>query len=224
MNSQLGLHEELLLLALRDQEGTVDDRASYYQYALAGGVLCELMASGLVTVSPEAPHWVDVVPDRGSTDARITADPVLRESLAAIHASKRRILTEWVSRLSSDKDLRHPVAQLLCDRRILEHRQEKVMLMFSRSTYPTVDPSVESELVRRLRSGLGDGPETLDERTRSLAALAAETGLLKMVFEPEQAEAHSSAISRLKDKHPVADAVREVKETDQMIGILIAVT
>ena len=224
MNSQLGLHEELLLLALRDQEGTVDDRASYYQYALVGGVLCELIASGHLTVSPQAPHWVDVDPHRGSTDARLAADPVLSESLATIKASKRRILSEWVSRFSSDKDLRHPVARRLCDRRILEHRQEKVMLLFSRSTYPTVDPSVESELIRRLQSGLGEGPENLDDRTHSLAALAATTGLLEMVFEPKEAETHSSALSHLKEKHLVADAVREIMETDQMIGIVIAVT
>jgi len=49
MNKQLFLHEEITLLARRDQSGTIASGMNY-QYAIGGAVLAELLLEGRVTV------------------------------------------------------------------------------------------------------------------------------------------------------------------------------
>lgn len=44
----LTLPEELMLIALRDERGTIEANAGMYAYALTGGVLTELFLAGLV--------------------------------------------------------------------------------------------------------------------------------------------------------------------------------
>ena len=41
------LHEQLLLLVLRDRKGTLDFRAGHYHLAMGGAVLAELALAGL---------------------------------------------------------------------------------------------------------------------------------------------------------------------------------
>ena len=41
-NADLHLHEQLMLLALRDDKGTLESRATMYAYALGGAILSEL--------------------------------------------------------------------------------------------------------------------------------------------------------------------------------------
>ena len=48
----LFLHEEVMLLALRDKEGTIAS-GSMYQYAIGGAVLAELLLHDRVEVSVE---------------------------------------------------------------------------------------------------------------------------------------------------------------------------
>ena len=49
---RLPLYEELMLLALRDEKGTLESKAGMYGYALGGAILSELLLSGRVTVDP----------------------------------------------------------------------------------------------------------------------------------------------------------------------------
>ena len=49
--SSLYLHEEIMLLALRDEQGTVE-YGSNYVYAMCGGILAELLLGGRISVEP----------------------------------------------------------------------------------------------------------------------------------------------------------------------------
>ena len=44
----LYLHEEVLLLALRDKKGTIDHRAGQFLNVIAGGILAELLIAGKI--------------------------------------------------------------------------------------------------------------------------------------------------------------------------------
>ena len=52
MNRELHLHEEVLLLALRDREGTIAS-GTHYQYAIAGALLAELLLEERCVVDAE---------------------------------------------------------------------------------------------------------------------------------------------------------------------------
>ena len=49
LHDTLFLHEEIMLLALRDEEGTIASGAMY-QYAIGGAVLAELLLSQRIAV------------------------------------------------------------------------------------------------------------------------------------------------------------------------------
>ncbi len=49
VQTSLYLHEEIMLLALRDEQGTVEYGTNYV-YAMCGGILAELLLAGRITV------------------------------------------------------------------------------------------------------------------------------------------------------------------------------
>ena len=58
----LYLHEEIMLLALRDEEGTVEF-GSMYGYALGGAILAELLLAGRISVEEGKRKLVNLVSD-----------------------------------------------------------------------------------------------------------------------------------------------------------------
>ena len=214
-NTQLGLHEELLLLALQDEKGTVEREGSYYQYALAGALLVELQSSGCLSISDDKDAWVDLV------QFRSLADDVLIDTLSKISDSKRRRLLDWAERLSSDKDLRHPVAQRLCEIGVLENRRERVLLIFSRTVYPTLDPKPEQEIIDRLRQAIFTETEEVSPKTAALLALANSAGLLSISFDSEAIKDRIHRIEAITQGDVVAKALTELMEAHQMAMALI---
>ena len=82
-SDDLSLYECALLLALRDEEGTIPAGASYH-FALGGGILAELLLRGDVASETEGKKdWV--VPKH---EKRI-ADPLLDECLDLVRKSKK---------------------------------------------------------------------------------------------------------------------------------------
>ena len=58
---QLLLHEELMLMALRDEKGTVEWRASMSNYAIGGAILAELLLDGLIKIGSDKKKLVSLV-------------------------------------------------------------------------------------------------------------------------------------------------------------------
>lgn len=78
---RLYLYEEIMLLALRDQKGTL--LTSNAEYAVAGAVLAELLLDRRIAVDGASRGLVDV------RDAGPTGDPLLP------HVNRRRLLRAW---------------------------------------------------------------------------------------------------------------------------------
>ncbi len=177
----LTLAEELMLLALKDDKGTVAP-GTMYPFAIGGAVISELLLADRIVVDDSKKRGlVDVV-----SDAPL-GDEFLDECLARIRQAKRRgSLSTWVSRLANLKQLKHRVARSLCRKGILREDEDKVLLIFRRRIYPEVAPEPERELIGRLRQAIFTETADVDARTAVLVALADKAGMLKVVFDRKE--------------------------------------
>ena len=71
LSRDLRLHEEVLLLALRDKKGTIESRAGMYRFALGGAILAELLIEGRIAVESGKKKLVEV------TDPGPLHDPLM---------------------------------------------------------------------------------------------------------------------------------------------------
>ena len=167
----LFLYEDIMLLALRNKQGTAT--TDYLEYAIAGAVLAELLLDRRITIGDARKQLVDV------QNTNPTGDPIIDECLERMRASKKRAsLQTWVPRLASIKNLRHKVAQQLCHRGILRADKDKVLHIFTRRIYPEINPIPEEKILERLRAALFGDDDKVDPRTVVLISLANGANLL----------------------------------------------
>ena len=135
MKKELCLYEEVTLLALRDEEGTMA-AGMEYDFAVGGACVAELLLEKRIRVDDSGKKPLVEIGDE-----QPLGDPLLDECLERIRTAKRRAsIGDWVSRFAHVKRLKHRVAEQLCQRGILQANEGKVLLIFSRKTYPTLDP------------------------------------------------------------------------------------
>ncbi len=213
-NDELYLHEELLLLALKDAGGTLESKAAMYQYALGGAILAELLLAGRVTVGDDKKKLVDHVP------GPVFREPLLEECLDLIGSAKRRRrAVNWVSRFARIKNLKHRVAQGLCRRGILHASEDKVLWLFTRRIYPERDPVPEQGIIERLAQAIFGDTGEVDSRTAILLALAQGTGMLPIHFDKKQLKARKHRIEQIADGQLLGAATREAVRAAQVAAI-----
>lgn len=180
-DSELYLQEELLLLLLRDEKGTVDHRAGMYQFTLGGALLAELLLAERVTIADEKRRFVNVV------DPAPLGEPVLDDCLARLRDAKRRAKAEtWVARFANLRRLRHRVAAGLCRRGVLHETEDRILWIFTRRRYPERDHRHEQRIISRLDRAIFSDTQQVDARTAALVALADSGHLLPIVFEKKR--------------------------------------
>ena len=199
----LFLHEEVMLLALRDDEGTL--AIGFTEQVLVGAVVAELLLESRISVEGSRKHLVNV------EDKTPTGDPILDECLEKIAGSKRRAsLHNWVSSLASTQKLGHKVAQQLCKREILRADEDKVLFVFKRRIYPEIDPEPEKLIVERLRSAIFTEQDVLDPRTVVLVSLANWSGILRQTFGRKEIKARKQRIEQITKGELTGKATMEV--------------
>jgi len=212
----LFLYEEIMLLALRDEEGTV--ATGYSEYVVAGAILAELLLDRRISVEDTRKRLVAV------QNGKPTGDPIIDECLERIAAAKRRgSLQTWVSRLAGAKDLRHKVARRLCDRGILRADEDKVLLIFKRRVYPAIDPLPEKKIVERLRRAIFTDCDQLDPRTVVLISLANGGDLLNQTFGRKDVKARKNRIERIVNGELTGKATKEVIAACQAAVMVAAI-
>ncbi len=218
---RLFLHEEIMLLALRDEEGTVAG-GTHYTYALGGAILAELLLQERVKVDDSRRRKLLTV-----KSTRRIGDPLLDECLEKVKSAKRRAsLRTWVGRFAGIKQLRHRVALALCERGILRADEDTVLLIFKRKVYPEVDPKPERELIERLRQAIFTYTNELDAHTVVLAALANGSGILKVVFDKKKLKGRKKRLKQLTKGDVAGKATREAIEAMQaaVVAVMVATT
>ena len=189
----LHLYEEIMLLALRDEEGTVASGAMY-GYAVGGAILAELLLQQRLRIE-EPKKNKKLVTLAGSEPV---GDALLDECFERIAGAKRRKRPEdWVSHFANIKQLKHRVAAQLCRRGILKADEDKVLLLFTRKIYPEIDPEPERRLIERLRRAIFTDTNEIDPRTVVLVSLANSTDILRVVFAKKELKTRRKRIEQV---------------------------
>jgi hypothetical protein len=217
-DTPLRLYEEVLLLALRDKEGTVHFGA-HVQYGLAAAFIAELLLERRIGVDANAKRQLVDVVDRSPL-----GDELLDECLEKLTNAKRRgTVKTWVTRLAGLRRLRARAASALVRRGILKLEEGRVLLFFSRTMYPERDPKPEREIVARLRRAIFGGNVDVDPRTTLLIALTHATGILPHVFDKKRLKDRKARIQQITDGSLVGKAAKEVVEAVQAAVIAAGV-
>ena len=158
--------EDMLLLLLDDEKGTIVG-TSHLQIVLGGAMLIELATTGTVIVEEKKGMWksakVRVQP--GS----LPDDLLLRRAADAV-AEKERSGQDLVTRLG--KGVQDELLGRLEQRGVLERKEDKVLGLFPRRRWPTVDSTHEDAVRRQLTAALVQGVQP-DQHTACLIALLA---------------------------------------------------
>lgn len=188
----LTLPEELLLLGLRDEEGTVASGASLHlRYGLQGAIFSELVLRGRLGVD-----------DKGKVvvrDETPTGDEVLDETLAAVvKRGKPRSLKDWITSTAKTggKGAQARLARRLVERGVLREEEGRFLWVFPTQHFPSIDPGPESDVRDRVYKAVIYGG-TPDERTLILLSLIKASNLIKEVFRDEDRKTAKARIDEL---------------------------
>ena len=212
----LFLYEEIMLLALRNEKGTV--ATSYSEYAVAGAMLAELLLDRHILVDDTRKQLVDL------QNTRPTGDPIIDECIEKMIAGKRRAsLKTWVSRLARTKNLRHKVARQLCNRGILCADEGTVLFIFTRKVYPEINPVPEKNIVERARAAIFTDDDQLDPRTVVLISLANGANLLSEIFGRKDVKTRKKRIEQIVNGEMTRKATKEVIAACQTAVMVAAI-
>ncbi len=211
----LKLFEEVLLLALKDEKGTVS--VDFLEYALAGSIISELVLAGTIAIDSSKQKRVSTL------NAKPLGDDILDEAMSLIRERENtKGLKHWISKIASIKNLKERVAVRLCDAKILKAEQEKVFLIFNRDVYPELDPVPEQNIIARIDDAITGKSAQIDARTVVLISIAHGVGLLRHNFDRDKLKRYKSRIEQIAKGEMVAGITREVIDACQA-AVFIAV-
>ncbi len=219
----LSLAEELLLIALDDEKGTVPASAQApLRYGLPAAGITELLLEGKLSLGEKQTVAV--------SEASPTGDEILDEMLSRIQESRKpRGLKDWVTDFGNGKvkNLQERLENRLVGRGLLRVEEGKFLRVFPWHHYPTVDGAPEAETREKLRAVLLGG-ESPDPSTAVLVSLLKACNLLNSLFakeERKQADQRAKEIAKGNYAgEAVSKAVQEVSEaaTAAMVAIMAA--
>ena len=157
---EAGLPEELLLLALHDEKGSVIPAAApVLNGALVGAALMELALRGLL--HENADRTVTASPTH-------TGDPILdgiASQIAAAHTPRAARI--WVEQLSRQMpDLKDRLLERLVASGVVERRDRRILWVFPSRSFPLSDATTEQQARDRIRSVVLDGQSRISARRR----------------------------------------------------------
>ena len=215
----LRAYEAVLLLALREETGTVAPGVMVH-YVLSGAAVAELLLS----------KRIDLEGRKNSPRVRVLdptplGDPLLDECLGRITASKRPAdLRTWVTRLAQLRGLRRRAAERLCQRGILRAEEQRVLFFFPRTVYPLADPRPKRALVERLSRAIFSDEKDVDPDTVVLLSLAHGGRLLPLVFERRKLKEREGRIKSVINGEMTGKATREAIEAMQAAVLAASIT
>ncbi len=213
---QLYLYEEIMLLALRDEKGTL--AIGFVEQLVAGAVLAELLLEARISVEDSEKQLVSL------DDSQPFGDPIIDECLETMAVGKQcASLKTWVSRLARIKNLKHNVARQLCHRKILRADEDKVLFVFNRRVYPEIDPVPEQQIIERLKAAIFTDREPLDPRTVVLISLANGSELLRQTFGRKELKPRQQRIEQIVHGELTGNATKEVIEACQTAAMVAAI-
>ncbi len=208
MTHELFLHEEVFLLALSDEKGSILSGA-WYQQAVGGAILSELLMAERVRIDKQGKKsMVEVL--RTEPIGESLAD----EWLAKMAASpKAKTLGDWLSKISNTKDLKERVARRLVGIGILEEQSDKVLFVFNRTRYPEANSGPEQAIIERLRKAIFTDTSEVSPRDVALISIAKSTDVLSCIFDRRELKQAKQRIEALIAGDLTGKAVAELVQT-----------
>ena len=213
------LHEEVMLIALKDRDGTIHNQAGSFRYALVGAILAELALGKRVVIKDDRREPLRLV------DKTPFGDQAIDASLDAIVGSKHKFIVEnWINTLVLIPGLKEKTAIGLCRRGILKEEEKKILFIFKRKAYPEINHDPEDLLLARLEDGIFNHRALLDTRTSMLITILNVTGLLAIPFgkkrlKPEQKRIERIASGSLLGGSRLADASARILQSAIQTGV-----
>ncbi|HVS12812.1 MAG TPA: GPP34 family phosphoprotein [Thermoanaerobaculia bacterium] len=213
----LRLHEQMLLLALRDERGTADRKAGMWRLAFGGGLLAELALEDRIEIEPGKKAIVRV------RDRAPLGDPVLDAALARIADAPRPLgAARWVGKLPTLALWRESAAGL-CRRGVLQRTEGRVLFLFTRTRFPTVDSGPERALHEAIRATVDHDDSPVDQRLASLIGIAHAAGTLWVLYGRKELKARKARLEEIARADRAADATRAAVAAVQA-AVIAAVT
>ncbi|MFE4449982.1 GPP34 family phosphoprotein [Streptomyces sp. NPDC056796] len=212
------LGEEIMLLSLDDESGAAKDRQAA-GWAVAGGILLELVLAGRLSVSGGRLSVADRTPTGvGLLDERL--------GLVDAWASKKSTspkVTNWLTR-DHHKAVGAAIGSLRA-RGLVAEEEHRVLGLFPVRRYPGTDGSAERELRARLASVVLRGTDP-DDRTAGLVALIHAAKLHRLAFPEVPAKEVKPRMEKIAEGHWAGDDVRTAIRTMQaaMVAVTAATT
>ncbi|MFJ2474505.1 GPP34 family phosphoprotein [Streptomyces sp. NPDC087659] len=210
------LAEEITLLSLDDESGVAKERQAA-GWAVAGGILLELVLAGRVSVEDGR---------LGVTDASPTGTALLDGRLEQLASwakdGRRRKMGDWLAN-DQPKAVTAKI-ESLCARDVVAEERHRTLGIFPVRRYPEADGAVERELRDRLTSVVVDGADP-DDRTSGLVALLHGAGLHRPAFPDVPRKQVEPRMAKIADGHWAGSGVRDAIRTMQaaMTAITTAV-
>ena len=215
MPDKLFLHQELMLLAIRDDQGTFS--GGMYLFAIGGAMLSELLLQQRIIANDDKKQIVAVI------DEKSTGDPILDELLQLmVDSKKNQGMQHWVSKAAHMPKLQHRVAQQLCDLGILHHDEKKILWLFTQQIYPELDGSVEDGIRDSMAKVMFDEKAKPDARTAVLIALGHHAGLLGPNFAKEELRQHKKRVVEIASGDILATGATQATIQAVQAAIMVA--
>lgn len=178
--TKLTLAEELLLIALDDETGSLINLPPFWlDTALAASILMELCLVGRLDTDPERVVVLDATP---------TGSPILDEVLALIVADRgTQPSGQWIRRVGTrGPELREQVIAGLVARGVLQSVEKRLLWVFKTRVYPPTSGLEEREVRSRLMTLLNN-TEIPDAREALLIGLLSATGIMGRLLSESEA-------------------------------------
>ncbi|AYO44638.1 Vacuolar protein sorting-associated protein 74 [Malassezia restricta CBS 7877] len=156
------LMEEVLLLGLKDTQGYLSFWNDKLSFSLRGCILMELALRGRIRIASGAEQKRKDVSERHIelANPKLTADPLLDETIRHIQNSPPTSVAEWMDLLSGEtwnmmrlhlqlKQVRERLCKCLVEKGVLR-TEKRNFLLFDMPTHPIADMSVKDAIRRRV--------------------------------------------------------------------------
>jgi len=220
MKSSLTLPQALMLLALRDDKGSL--YSGYFPQALAGAALTELLlAESLVSQQQAKPKYVCA--ENVKLDSKF-----LNEILDYIREDgKPRSLKNLAERISQKSQFIKTLGSELCDLGAVAEEKSKILGIFPSTKWPTVNGRIEAGLIEEIRKALNPTLpiEDMDDKIGLLIVLAEAGGFLKYNLDKDFYKISKSRLKNMKNAEFInsKEFVKVIKDTEAaMMSIIIA--
>lgn len=215
----LNLAEELLLLALEDEEGKPSGAASgSLECGLAGAVLMELALADRISL------------DSGNVvvaDASPVGERVLDRALAKIaDSSKARTAEHWICGGLDSVALKYTLLDGLVEKGIIAREERKVLWIIPTQRYPERDGRPEQELRERIRAVVLEGQRP-EPRLAAVIVLVKACDLTDEVFSREERKQARQRLEEISDEEAIDGAVSGAvaqTQTAMQAAVMVSVT